>query len=100
MSTVWRRPALPAIVSDESDVLRLRAWLLSRIRLLRWRDDDQLRHHRIYCAGGLPDFTNDARDVARDSGMENPRLDGRRNRHLSAAGADNARTVVGIRLLG
>ena len=78
----------------------MRTGFLSRVRLLRWRDDDQLRDYGVSCACSLFAFAIDAGNVARLSGIENRYVDVRRDFGFFVAGTDYAGIVAGIRLLG
>jgi len=100
MPALRRRKALHDIFSDESRVLRLRTEFLSRVRLLRRRDDDQLRNHGVCCAGRVFAFAIDAGNVARVSGIKNRNVDVRGNFTFVIAGANDARVMAGVRLLG
>jgi len=75
---------------------RMRTGLLSRVRLLRWRHDDQLWDHGISCACCLFAFPIDAGNVARLSGIENRGVDVRGDSGFSITGADYTRTVAGV----
>ena len=99
MSALRRRTALSAIVSDESRVSPVPAWILSRVGLLRWRDDDQLRNHSVSYTCCLLAFTLDAGNVACRAGVENSCVDGRCDHDFVATGAGHARIVAGFRLL-
>jgi len=78
----------------------MRIGLLSRVRILRWRHDDQLRYHGVSGAHRVSAFAIDAGNLVSLSGIENRDVDVCGDSSVITVGADYTRAVAGIRLLG